>query len=102
MPSDKLERIAQRLEAMQAKNEELREQLVARDVKRAEMTALHAQAQQVLQDQLSSLVAHNSLQLATFDAETEAMRARRQELKADYGELQPIFDGLTQVVPTDE
>ena len=73
-----LTRIAQRLEAMQTKNEELREQLETRGTEKAEMVARHN----------AEVTAHN--------AETEALTKRRQELKDDYGELKPVFDALNQ------
>lgn len=69
MADIKLERIAQRLEAMQVKNDELREQLETRAGEKTEMLARHA----------TEVTAHN--------VETTAMEKRRKELKDDYGDL---------------
>ncbi len=94
MPSDKLKRIATRLNAMQARNEELREHLAGRETEKQQMATRHADAERQLTEQLTQLRNSQRAELTAHEAETTAMKTRRKELKEDYGELKPVFDQL--------
>lgn len=91
-----LERIAERLEAMQTKNDELRVQLEGRAEEKVALVAAHADTERTLTEQLTRLRSSNSAELTAHNAETEAMTKRRQELKDDYGDLKPAYDELNK------
>ena len=101
MPNQDLSRVSDRLEAMNAKNDELREKLAAREAKKVELAGEQNRLQQVLaakiadlQSQLSALRNSHAIDATAFDAETTAIKRRRDELKADYGVLKPVLDAL--------
>ena len=94
MPDKKLERIAQRLEKMQARNDELREQLAARVAEAEQMAVRHADEERRLTDQLMQLRNTQQTERTAYTSETAAIENRRKELKEDYGDLKSAFDQL--------
>ena len=94
MAQDKLERTRARLEGMQARNIELRDQIAARSAEREKIVARHTEAERQLTDQLTRLRAASAAEVTAHDNESTALAKRRAELKEDYGDLKPMFDQL--------
>ena len=92
--TDRIEKMEARLASMNARNDQLREQLATLEAGKATMLQRHRDAEQAVAQQLATLKATNAAELKSAEAEATAAKARREELKEDYADLYELVGQL--------